>query len=504
MKKKKLKLTWNIVDSKKVNLAEKYNLPSQAKDNHNLSEFSPPAGHYRYIYHWTNLTSGMWYIGKRPKPLGDRYDHSSKDENFLDDFCNPNIKWKYEIMKYVETTDDDLSDIEYEILSSMHDPKTGKGGAARNLMSYNRSNGIPSTKIVKPIDREKVERLAEEILNNSETNTFPISNYKTKELIRMIRAEERIQSRAVDNPAAIKNIKYKIEKEGSNKNCSPVIMLEGVITQGGKFCSGKCIVDGNQTIQGASKTKVSNLKVMSIPKKLTEGWTLSELMLLGSFLNPAEEVPKTPCNDQCFKKLLYTMWESRSDKNLETSKTNINKIINTEENLDIGKSEPYLLKPLTAKNVIKNVVANIEHDHDTSGATWKDYDADAYEHLLDDRVAELEKRGNDMVIHGRTTWFNQAGIAHLSKILLKINATNDIIGQPQNKKIDKLWIILWYKKPIDKKEWKIKTREIKKATKTTAAVHEKKLMHLNKSFDLIEMWNKIPGIEVELEYMPSQ
>ena len=124
--------------------------------------------------------------------------------------------------------------------------------------------------------------------------------------------------------------------------------------------------------------------------------------------------------------------------------------------------------------------------------------------MLDDRVAEIQKLGNDMVIHGRTTWFNQAGIAHLSKKILEITATNDIIGQPQNKKIDKLWIILWYKKPIDKKEWKIKTREIKKATKTTSAVHEEKLMHLNKSFDLIEMWNKIPGIEVELEYMPSQ
>jgi hypothetical protein len=209
---------------KMISLAEKYNLHPKAKDNNNLDVNPPPEGHYRYIYRWTNLTSGMWYVGKHSFIFGDAYAHSSENKKFLKDWYNPNINWKYEIMEYVQTTDDNLSDIEYEKLSSMHDPKTGKGGAAANLMSYNKSNGIPSTKLVKPVDIKKIKLLVDRIKNNSVTNEFPISDYEIDLLLKMIQELRRIQSRAGDEPKDIKDISHSIVEEGSTINCNPVIL----------------------------------------------------------------------------------------------------------------------------------------------------------------------------------------------------------------------------------------------------------------------------------------
>ena len=86
-------------------IVNKYDLPPQAENN-NLDINPPPLddNYIGYIYRWTNLNTGRWYIGKRKRKLSERvtYDFGSTDEEFCSDFTNSNIKWRLEIMEYVD------------------------------------------------------------------------------------------------------------------------------------------------------------------------------------------------------------------------------------------------------------------------------------------------------------------------------------------------------------------------------------------------------------------
>ena len=101
----------------------------------NLNENPPPEKCFGFIYCWTNLDNKKWYRGKHQGYPRDGYLFSSKNEDFLVDFTDPNSRWKYEILDYVTTSTTDLTNLEYEILTELD--------ARNDPMSYNLSNGIP-------------------------------------------------------------------------------------------------------------------------------------------------------------------------------------------------------------------------------------------------------------------------------------------------------------------------------------------------------------------------
>ena len=129
---------------------------------HNLNDINPPKDSIGFIYLWTNLKNGKWYLGKHEGYPKDGYLFSSKDKDFLKEFTATNSQWRYEIMNFVNTTKADLTNLENRMLSERHDPKTGKGGATKNPMSYNKSNGIP-VKTGEP-NRKKINLLAKRII----------------------------------------------------------------------------------------------------------------------------------------------------------------------------------------------------------------------------------------------------------------------------------------------------------------------------------------------------
>jgi hypothetical protein len=266
---------------------------------------------------------------------------------------------------------------------------------------------------------------------------------------------------------------------------------------------GKCIIDGSQTILGASKTKAQYLKVMSIPKEETEGWTFSELIVFGNELNPGEIIKKSPADVHDFEKYLHIEWEGRIDKNLEPSEKNVNKIINTKQNLSISK-DTHSLHGTAAKNAIDRVVIEITKNQGVGGSTWKDYETDAYSDELVLRVAELEKFGNVMVIHGITTWFSQAGLGRIAKVLSERTKINQEIKSKNGKnigdlkKIDKIIVLLWYKNKIDRIDWKQQYRL--DGSVKSMNLYECEYL-INTVFNGAKDTTKI---EVELDYMPYQ
>lgn len=51
-----------------------------------------------FVYKWTNLTNGKFYIGYHKGSLNDGYISSSYNEMFWDDFNNPEMVWEREIL----------------------------------------------------------------------------------------------------------------------------------------------------------------------------------------------------------------------------------------------------------------------------------------------------------------------------------------------------------------------------------------------------------------------
>ena len=73
--------------------------------------------------------------------------------------------------------------------------------------------------------------------------------------------------------------------------CDPVVMLHNV-TYNNMYYED-LIVDGSQTIQGASRSdKAVYLRVLDVPTEETENFTSEEFVMLGNALNPPQKKKK--------------------------------------------------------------------------------------------------------------------------------------------------------------------------------------------------------------------
>ena len=488
----------SIVDKDKmIELAKKYKLHPTAKYNNNLDINPPPSEpHVGYNYTWVNLNTEEFYWGCHQKPLGDFYPHSSKDPKFLRDFTNPDIKWRYNIMSYTMTNVNDVLIEENKRLSELHDFKTGKGGAAKNPMSYNKSNGIPPKKMLfnPPRLDDMVKPLAERIRKNGETNEFTVITMEAQKLVDMIENGEYLQSRAAESKNDINHITDSVnDKGGQTTSCQPVVLLNEVTTPSGVACS-KCIGDGMQTIQGVSASIAQHLEVVNIPKEETEDFSISELLALGNHLNPQQIIKKTPCNKKDFERFLHSIWNQYIENNdsIEVDESVINKIINTQQNIDEGITI-YGLFHGKGRNgcgkSIQNVMFEISNNLSVSTSEWKDYDLDRYKNKLNDKIKEYENEGM-WVIYGRTSWFEQAGAHHLINQILEVIDINKELevriknGEKGLQKYKKIIILLWYKTPEDKKSWNEKfTKNGKKRAMGESVAQEHKKRVYDKILD---------------------
>ena len=84
-----------------------------------------------FVYKWTNMITGAFYVGYHKGSQDDGYVCSSKSDRFWDDFKNPNFVWKRKIL-FEGTTEDCIKE-EYKILNelNLHDElvyNNNKGG----------------------------------------------------------------------------------------------------------------------------------------------------------------------------------------------------------------------------------------------------------------------------------------------------------------------------------------------------------------------------------------
>ena len=415
----------------------------------NINETKPPKDSIGFIYEWTNLTTGKWYRGKRNGPIKSGYLFSSEQPDFVKDFANTDYTWRYNIMNYVTTNKDDLSDLEYEQLSSMHSPKTGKGGAAKNPMSYNASNGIPSTARNEAPNLKKIEVLASRIMNQE----FSIKKVEIEPLMEMIKDRQRVQARFKDRPDHINDIKEKINDVGGitkacpsdcdvkhnhvKVGCDPVVMLHGV-TFRGKFFTD-IIVDGNHTIQGAFKAdKAVYLEQQDVPAEETEGWSDEELILLGDALNPPEEKTDIPNDRYDFELYMeqayYNKKQSIDDINSKENKEAAKRIFK----LSSGKTK-------SAISAVTNRV--IKGKRNETGEVFCDYSTPAYSGLLDAAIRKANNLNGVYCISDKTSFYKTYNTVQvLNKLIIQKEEDPDFV-------CTELRIMLWHKDPQTETDW---------------------------------------------------
>ena len=411
----------------------------------NIHENLPPNDSIGFIYLWTNLTTKRWYLGKRNGPPRSGYLFSSTQKDFLIDFTNPNYTWRYDIMTYVTTNKTDLTNLEHGMLSTMHDPETGEGGATKNPMSYNKSNGIP-VKTKEP-NVKKVQLLAQRIINGE----FPIRlKVEITVLLQMIIAGYRVQSRRKDLNKHQLDIAGAINDDGgitdpcpSDCNtkhnhivgCDPVVMLHNV-TYNNMYYED-LIVDGSQTIQGASRSdKAVYLRVLDVPTEETENFTSEEFVMLGNALNPPQKKKKIATDRDDFEDYI------------EGAYYNSNVPVKSENNRKIGK-EIHGLHSKTIDTAILAVKNKIKKDQRfvKTGEVFCDYDTPAYKKRLE---AALRKHNNLNGVHcisAKTNFY---------KIIDTIRVLDTLLLQKKEDStfnIHELRVLAWHKDPETEKLW---------------------------------------------------
>ena len=440
----------------------------------NLEKISIPKKSIGFTYLWTNLTTGMWYYGKHEGYPRDGYLFSSKQKEFLRDFTNLEYTWRYEIMEFTTTNKDDLTNLEFKKLSLMHDPKTNKGGAAKNPMSYNKSNGIP-VKTKEP-NLKKVQNLARRIINEE----FPIRlKIEISFLLLKIQKDERIQGRRKDKFKHIQDITGFINDAGGITDpcpigcdrkhehiigCDPVVMLHNV-TYRGKF-HDEIIVDGSQTIQGASRAKKAvYLRVQDVPPEETDDFTDGEKVMLSNALNPPQQKKKDPTDRDDFEDYMEGQYYNEGLP------------VNSDNHIETGK-KLHGLHGNTVTAAIQTVEDKIEKDEHyvRTGEVFCDYDTPAYKPKLEKMVKKLNNIPGVYCYPSKTSFYK------VDKTIRELNSLVKQMEEDPSFVIHEMRILHHHPGPKAKKEFKPIIKE-----------HEE--------------WNKNifskTGINVEFVYMPE-
>ena len=431
---------------KMISLAEKYNLPPKARNNHNLNEFPPPPDHIGYVYLWKNLDCGKEYIGGGFDPLGNGYSHTSENEEFKRDLENPNIDWEYRIMKYIFTNKNDVRREESMILLSKNDPATGKGGAAANSMFYNNSNGIlgKGQTVQGLSDLDKILELKKFIGDKPEEDE--VIRQVNNLYIKFLKEDARIQFRTKDDGDHADGIEMKISEAGNTSKCSPILIFQNIMYRGVLY--PEILGNGTHTITAARKSKSLDLKCILVDEKTIKEYipNYDDSMLealVSSFHTPREDL-ELHNTYKDFKKWL-------NNKYIEKVKSDPNYDLDCDENKEYGKII-YGLSGPKSRYGCKAVKKKIEDNKpDPLGALWIDYKMPHYKSNIKKKKNLLKSQPGVEVRSWTATQIKQAAWHEVLSDLVRISEDNKI---SKKDKICTYIILVHFQSSTQEQGWK--------------------------------------------------
>ena len=200
-----------------------------------------------YVYKYTNITNGKWYVGWHLGVFDGSYWHSSKNKEFLKIFSGSEAILTLEILSIGLRID--MKNLESKILT---DQKVKK-----NSLSYNGAGSPTGNK--ETIDIDKCHRFVEFLKNKIKNGEVQEENFDT------IKNLPRLQVRSKgENNEHISRIRDGMRETGLEKQ-NPILIWEGVEPK----TKSDMIGNGNHTIK-AIDGLLNITQAKTLEKKLNE------------------------------------------------------------------------------------------------------------------------------------------------------------------------------------------------------------------------------------------
>ena len=318
-----------------------------------------------YIYKYTNIEDGKWYVGYHlGRPL-DGYLESSTNKEFRSLMEGSKPIFKYEILYCGSHAE--MKNLEHRILSDQN--------AMTNAMSYNLSNGSPNNKEIRV-------GLCEEFVQRYQAGDFDIG----KQPINDYKGLPRLQARNEElDSFNVRRISQLIDEQGGNTDkCNEILIYDGVL------------IDGNHTIEGAIKSKKATIVPISEPSEeevAHYNFTSLELDFISKLCNKEEEIIRKSNQKEDFVKMLKKM--KNQNPKLELDSGHIIDILKT-AGVRIKKERDAIIRQATKE-------LSREYGRD-AGKVWVNY-------TLKNNKSSIEKKVFDTRDNQTVAFYNSSAIS---------------------------------------------------------------------------------------------
>ena len=235
-----------------------------------------------FVYKYTNIIDGKWYIGyHKGKPL-DGYVHSSCSKEFLELTAGSEPVFIYEVLKY--GTMIAMKNLEHKLLK--------QAKANRNKQSYNLSNGSPHNFEMR---FDLIDLFIEMVKKAGKEGGFTVEDRNIKETLNTVTSLQ-IREEGTDTKRVNRIAEAIDEKGGNTDNCDKPVLLRGRL------------IGGTHTALGAGKSQAVNLKFVNPTDDELEQFddlTEDEIRHIGGVLNIEDEVKRVTNTQGDHVKALY-------------------------------------------------------------------------------------------------------------------------------------------------------------------------------------------------------
>ena len=209
------------------------------------------------------------------------------------------------------------------------------------------------------------------------------------------------------------------------------------VTYRGKF-HDEIIVDGSQTIQGASRAKKAvYLRVQDVPPEETDDFTDGEKIMLSNALNPPQQKKKDPTDRDDFEDYMEGQYYNEGLP------------VNSDNHIETGK-KIHGLHGNTVTAAIQTVEDKIEKDEHyvRTGEVFCDYDTPAYKPKLEKMVKKLNNIPGVYCYPSKTSFYK------VDKTIRELNSLVKQMEEDPSFVIHEMRILHHHPGPKAKKEFK--------------------------------------------------